>query len=165
MHPRTADIQSQLEKILSSASFKDANRARRFLAFIVGESLAGNGDELKENIVGVSVFDRAADYDPRTDSIVRVEAGRLRAKLQEYYSDEGRNDELLFDLPKGGYVPSFAWRGELQSTKSMFGSDGPLSTEPLRPVEASRRISFAPSRAMWLLAVVVVFIGAAVITR
>jgi hypothetical protein len=108
--PQEHDIRRQLTRIAASGRFKEAGRARRFLAFIVEEALTGNGAELKENIVGIKVFDRPADYDPRLDAIVRVEAGRLRTKLQEYYGQEGASDPVEITLPKGGYAPSFAWR-------------------------------------------------------
>jgi TolB-like protein len=109
------EIRQQVAKILSSPKFKETTRSRRFLEFIVQETLAGNSADLKENIVGVNVFDRSADYDPRLDSIVRVEAGRLRAKLHDYYEQEGRNDQLIMVLPKGSYAPEFTWRPLAQS--------------------------------------------------
>ena len=67
----------------------------------------GRRDELKEYALGVDVFNRGADFDPRTDTIVRVQARRLRAKLQQYDETEGRADPLVIALPRGGYVPEF----------------------------------------------------------
>ena len=77
----------------------------RFLKFVVEQTLAGEGERLKEYVIGVEVFDRDADYDPRLDAIVRVEAARLRTKLAEYYAGEGRSDAVVLNLPKGGYAP------------------------------------------------------------
>ena len=71
------------------------------------QTLAGNGGQLKEQIIGVEVFDRKPDYDPRIDPIVRVEARRLRAKLKAYYTSPGRGDQIMIVLPKGAYLPSF----------------------------------------------------------
>ena len=71
-----------------------SERLARFLEFTVGESLAGHADQLKEFVVGVEVFDRKQDYDPRLDPIVRVEARRLRMKLRRYYETEGVEDRL-----------------------------------------------------------------------
>lgn len=79
----------------------------RFLRFVVERQLAGRRAELKEYTIGVEVFDRDSRYDPRVDPIVRVEARRLRSKLEAYYHAEGRSDELVIDLPKGSYVPVF----------------------------------------------------------
>ena len=81
------------------------------LRFVVERTLDGQGDQLKEYLLGVEVFDRPTEYDPRLDSIVRVEARRLRAKLAEYYEAEGAGDALRFRLTKGGYAPTFERRG------------------------------------------------------
>src|SRR5262249_6204936 len=62
-------------------------------------------EELKESVIGVEVFERSPDYNPKKDAIVRIEAGRLRARLGEYYAEAGKLDELVIELPKGGYVP------------------------------------------------------------
>ncbi len=84
---------------------------REFLSFAVEESLAGRGGELKESVIGARVFERTADYDPRLDPIVRVEARRLRAKLKEYYEGEGANDGVRIDLPVGSYAPAIHGAG------------------------------------------------------
>ena len=80
------------------------------LSYLVERTLAGDAGELKEYAVGVDVFDRGENYDPRLDSIVRVEAGRLRAKLDEYYSGESAKEGVRISLPRGGYVPQFERR-------------------------------------------------------
>ena len=106
--PPTADaVRRQLERILASPGFANAGRLSRFLRFVVERTLAGEGDQLKEYLIGTEVFDRAADYDPRLDSIVRVEARRLRAKLQEYYAGPGRDEPVLVSVDKGSYVARF----------------------------------------------------------
>lgn len=107
-HPPDDDaVRAQLERILVSEGFANAERLRRFLRFIVEGALEGRGDGLKEYAVGVEVFDRDASYDPRIDSIVRVEARRLRSKLAEYYASGGGANELVIGLRKGSYVPYF----------------------------------------------------------
>jgi len=85
---------------------------RRFLRFTIEESMAGRAADLKETTIGLAVFDRAPDYDPRVDPIVRVEARRLREKLSQYYSTEGRNDRIAIELPRGGYAPTVRERAE-----------------------------------------------------
>jgi hypothetical protein len=99
-------IQAEVDRILASETFAHAERLRRFLRFTVEQAV--RGDPLKEHLVGVKVFDREPSYDPRVDPIVRVEAGRLRSKLREYYGTQGRDDPILVDFPKGSYVPAFA---------------------------------------------------------
>lgn len=104
-----AEVARALEKVLRSPSFVNADRLSRMLRFVVERTLAGEGDQLKEYLLGVEVFDRPADYDPRLDSIVRVEARRLRAKLSEYYESDGASDAVRIRLAKGGYAPTFEW--------------------------------------------------------
>src|SRR5205823_8533585 len=100
-------IRQQLERIVSSATFQQVERLKRFISFIVSEAAAGRGDELKEYVVGVQVFGKETSFDPRTDPIVRVQARRLRARLARYYHEEGQQDEVVIELPKGGYAPVF----------------------------------------------------------
>jgi tetratricopeptide (TPR) repeat protein len=101
---------NHLDKILASAQFAGAARLSRFLSFIVEATLEDRSAGIKESLIAVEVYGRPADYDPRVDSTVRVEAWRLRAKLREYYETSGQDDELIIDLPKGRYVPSFRER-------------------------------------------------------
>jgi TolB-like protein len=94
-----------LEILLHSPGFKRNERLSQFLRLVVERHLEGRDEELKESIIAMEVFGRKADYDPKLDSIVRTEASRLRAKLAEYYVNEGKNDRVIIELPKGGYVP------------------------------------------------------------
>ncbi len=100
----------QLDRVLASATFRQVDRLKRFLRFIVSEALAGRGDRLKEYVIGVEVFDKDSSFDPRADPIVRVQARRLRARLVRYYREEGGHDAIIIDLPKGGYGPVFRKR-------------------------------------------------------
>jgi TolB-like protein/Tfp pilus assembly protein PilF len=113
-------IRQQLERMLSSATFEQVERLKRFISFIVTEAAAGRSDELKEYVVGVQVFGKEPSFDPRTDPIVRVQARRLRARISRYYHDEGQQDELIIELPKGGYAPVFKRReGRLAARASL----------------------------------------------
>jgi len=96
-------VSEQLGRITASPGFRLSERMRRFLTYCVEAAL--RGETPKEYTVGTAVFDRKPDYDPRIDPIVRVEARRLRAKLAEYYSQRGVDDEIVIELPKGGYIP------------------------------------------------------------
>ncbi len=100
-------VHQQLKRVLASKSFQPVERLRRFLDFVVQETVAGRGEQLKEFLVGIEVFGKEASFDPRNDPIVRVQARRLRARLARYYREEGQNDDLIIDLPKGGYAPTF----------------------------------------------------------
>jgi TolB-like protein/tetratricopeptide (TPR) repeat protein len=112
--PTPEQVRAQVDKILASRLFTRSDRLCRFLRFCVELTLDDKSDQVKEQLVGVEVFDRKGDYDPRTDPIVRVEARRLRSKLKAYYTTTGKPDCLLIDLPKGAYVPSFRMRSASQ---------------------------------------------------
>jgi Tol biopolymer transport system component len=107
---RPEDVRTELERILSSATFSEAERSRKFLRFVVEGALANRSDDIKESVIGVEAFGRPATFDPRSDPIVRVEAGRLRGRLLAYYHAEGAHDTVSIELPKGTYVPVFKAR-------------------------------------------------------
>src|SRR5262245_43351893 len=117
-----AAVREHLARILASRTFHQGDRLKRFLSFIVSEAIAGHRGELKEYVIGVQVFGKEESFDPRTDPIVRVQARRLRAKLAQYYRDEGRADELIVDLPKGGYAPVFSRRDAAPAVKRTVGA-------------------------------------------
>lgn len=98
-------VRAPLKKILASDSFARNDRLSAFLRFVVEQELSGEGDQLKESIIGIEVFGREAGYDSRQDSVVRTEAARLRARLAKYY--ESAPDPLVIELPKGAYRPVF----------------------------------------------------------
>ncbi len=98
---------ASLERILSSDEFAQSPQLCRFLRHTVENRLAGNTEQLKESSIGVTVFRRGVDYDPKSDPIVRVQARRLRARLDSYYSRKGADDALRIVLHKGGYAPLF----------------------------------------------------------
>jgi hypothetical protein len=106
----TAAILAHLDKVLASDAFRRAERLSRFLRFTVEGVVRGEAHRIKEYVLGLEIFGRNQDYDPRLDPVVRVEARRLRAKLQEYYEQEGRDDAVRFVFPKGTYVPIFQTR-------------------------------------------------------
>ena len=153
-----ADVRAELDRILASKGFVNAGRVSKLLRYVVEKTLAGETDQLKEYSVGIEVFERDDKYDPRLDSIVRVEAGRLRTKLDEYYNGlptvahgakagEGAASPVRISLPRGGYSAQFT----------------PLS--PPAVVAATPSVRSAPrqSRAMApLVAVLLVAIGALV---
>lgn len=105
--PQTGDVVAQMERILASREFAQSARMRKFLRFIVEETLAGRGAALKEYTIALEVFERDDSFDPQTSSLVRVEASRLRTKLEMYNAAEDKNDPVRIVLPPGGYVPIF----------------------------------------------------------
>jgi TolB-like protein len=101
-----AAVRAQVQRITQSAAFRQSERRQKFLRYVVDEALAGRADRLKGYVIATEVFERPASFDPQIDPIVRIEAGRLRDKLHEYYATEGRSDPVVIDLPKGSYAPT-----------------------------------------------------------
>jgi TolB-like protein len=148
--PPADAVRAQLDLILASPGFVNADRLSRFLRFVVERTLAGEGDQLKEYRLGTEVFDRPSDYDPRLDSIVRVEARRLRSKLAEYYDGPGRLDPIVIRVDKGSYTAAFE-------------TAPAIVAEPAAPVVARRRwLPFALATAAVAAAV---FLGWNVVSR
>jgi adenylate cyclase len=106
------EILGQVDRICQSKAFAQSARLADFLRFTVNETLAGKAASLKESLIGVEVYRRPPDYDPKVDSIVRSEAVRLRSKLQTYYEAEGRHDQVRIQYPRGSYVPRIEPRGQ-----------------------------------------------------
>lgn len=103
----TGRVRAALERVLGSPTFASTQALRSLLRFLVDEKLAGREDRLKEYTLGVEAFGRGDAFDPKADTIVRVQARRLRAKLDEYYRGSGSSDSLRIAVPKGAYVPEF----------------------------------------------------------
>lgn len=108
--PSPEQVRAALERIAGSKGFAEAGRLPGFLRRLVEAALRGETGRLKESVLGVEAFQREAGFDPRTDPIVRVEARRLRSRLEDYYAGPGADDDVRILLPKGGYVPAFQLR-------------------------------------------------------
>jgi len=108
--PPPADaVRASLERILASPDFGASARATEFLRYIVEETLAGRSERIKAFSVAQEVFGRDDTFDAQGDPVVRIEAGRLRRKLEHYYLLSGKSDPVVIEVPKGGYVPTFRW--------------------------------------------------------
>ena len=115
---------TELQKVISHSTFRDTKRLKRFLEYVVMETLDGRGDRLKGYSLGIEVFDRSDNFDPQGDTIVRVQAGQLRRRLDLYYAKDGLADPIRILLPKGRYEPVFEFRREIatkeeQSSKAI----------------------------------------------
>ena len=119
--PSAAESRAELERIIGSDSFAASPRLASFLRYVVETTLAGRGECLKGYTVGVEALGRREDFDPQTDPIVRVEAGRLRAALARYYAGDGINDPVNIELARGSYVPRFCRRTISRGSPGIFG--------------------------------------------
>src|SRR5215469_6752831 len=122
-NPHERQVRSQLERILSSTLFTRSERMSAFLRFVVEQTLAGQGGSLKEQVLGSELYGKDQEFDGAVDTIVRVEARRLRDKLREYYAEFPR-DPILISLPKGTYVPLF------EANQAAIASVASLPTKP-----------------------------------
>jgi TolB-like protein len=137
-------VHAALDKIIHSAAFGTAERPARFLRHLVEAALRGDLYLLKESVLGVDVFERPADWDPREIPVVRQEAARLRKRLARYYETDGSEIKVRIELPVGTYVPVFQHVGEVRA--------------PVEPAPA-------PSRRWWTYAgAAVTLIAVAAIT-
>jgi TolB-like protein len=144
--PAESDIRAQLARILASQDFAAAEGARKLLSYVVTQALAGHADLLKEYTLATEVFGRDASFDPKINPAVRVEAGRLRRRLEHYYLTQGRGDPVLIELRRGGYAPRFSANAdvlhlaeELAEAASQSGpGDDALPTIPGGPVVCVR---------------------------
>ena len=109
------EIRKQLGRIVASEALRGSLRLTRFITFVVEATLAGMGDRIKAYTIAIEALGRGSNFDPQSDPIVRVEAGRLRQALARYYAAAGRDDPLVIELPRGTYVPSFRRRGAKSS--------------------------------------------------
>lgn len=139
------DIQAQIKRIVESAELEHSARLKAFLNYIVEEALAGRSRRIKGLTIAQTVFAVDESFDPETNSLVRVEAGRLRRRLKEYYAGSGRHDPILIGVPKGSYVPEFA--------------PNPAHSSPARPgTENLVTSSWLPAKSNALILILLVVI-------
>jgi len=130
MHIAREEKLAQLDRILHGRALHGSDNLKAFLRFVVDKSIENQEGHLKEYVIATEVFGRASDFDSRVDSVVRVQAGRLRTKLHEYYETEGKDDGVIIGLPKGQYTPvfSYAQKKEERHHDSEAAVDAALNT-------------------------------------
>jgi Tol biopolymer transport system component len=168
---RASYADRQLRKILASREFIRADRMARFLTYVVQCRLEGRSEDLKERAIGVAVFDRESDWDPKLDNIVRSEARRLRTKLRQYYESSTGDEFVLIDIPTGAYSPEFKLlrppEPESAADATPAGAAAPLhSPQTLslpKPEPDPAPVNFLPRHAWWLA--VATIAGAVVFLR
>lgn len=164
--PQSDDrILEELERVLASREFVNAERAARFLRFAVERTLAGDRESLKESVIGAAVFDRRIGYDPKAEPIVRTEARRLRSKLSQYYQTAGRDAAIQIAVPTGGYVAAFLPKNAAPPKLAVMPRPEPVEETPVaeaidrQTVHVTRFLLWRPVPAMLAVATVAVAIG------
>jgi adenylate cyclase len=123
--PSPEAVRDQLARILGSAEFVATNRLRSFLRFVVEETLAGRAERLKAYTIAVDVLGRDDSFDSQADPVVRMEAGKLRRRLERYYLGAGRDDPIRIEIPKGTYAPTFASQHNVEGAQQATADRAP----------------------------------------
>ncbi len=148
----------EVERVLRSETFRTSAALRRLLRFLVDKAVAGEADQLKEYSIGVDAFGKPSSYDPRHDAIVRLQVGRLRQKLGEYYRTEGKDDPVVFELPKGRFKLKWEVRtAPLEDDRNSVA----LSPAPAPDVRRWRMITLALASGLAIAAIWGVYSGIA----
>lgn len=126
--PLPDEVLSALQTLLSAETLRISERNKRFLGFVVTQTIHGRSDRIKAYSIGVDVFGRDDSFDPTLDPIVRIEATRLRSALTAYYDGAGSQDRVRITIPRGSYVPTFAWSPGLANAET--GSETAAALAP-----------------------------------
>jgi len=176
--PAAPAVRETLERLLASETFGRSERARRLLRYLVEREQAGEADRLKGLSIAMDVFGKDGDFDASTDAVVRVQAGRLRELLEQYFANEGIAEPVRIAIPRGGYVPSYepnAIRlGDARSASGKIAQRGDATAEatpteypgtPAEPAPLMAPATAAPSltrqlRFFWAaMALVILMLG------
>jgi Tol biopolymer transport system component len=156
--PSREAIQAQLSRLLAHEYFARSQALSGFLRYTVEEYLQGRGETLKESLIGLEVLERGSDFDPRIDPIVRVQAGKLRKRLKEYYDTDGRSDPVVIEYPKGGYTPMFHDGPALAAPETTPQPAPPAPASP-DPVMATPTAAVKSTRVWQVAAAIAVLAG------
>lgn len=139
---------AELDAVLCSGIFSRAPHLVRFLTYICEQYFEGRSDQIKEYTIGVEALGRGPDFDPKKDSIVRVEAHRLRRRLSEYYGAAGSGHAIRITIPNGQYVPQFVAKSDRLTPKYDVQIDPPVTSPAERsaPPESPIALPSLPSR-------------------
>lgn len=155
MVSNASEIQAELERILLTRWLRESHQLSALLRYVVEETIEGRSDGLKEYSLGLQVFHRSPDYDPRNDAIVRVQASLLRKRLSAYYENEGKDSSLRIHLPRGGYIPEFQvvedrpFPPPSAEPASLSGPPPPSPSRPLRVFVAGLTAGIVAVAAIW----------------
>jgi hypothetical protein len=134
--------QQQLQRVLQSNTLRNSPTLQQLLQFLGTRGIEGNPEGLKEYTIGVEAFGRKPDFDPKTDTIVRVQTHRLRQKLKEYYEQEGIRDQVLIEIPKGHYYPAFRLRTDSLEQPELPGGETGSASDPEASANAHHSSEF-----------------------
>jgi len=149
----------QVEKIIQSHALRKAESLCRLLRYLAEHAITQPGVPVKEYQIATEVFGRSEDFDPQSDSAIRVQAGRLRLKLLDYYAHEGANDRVVVEMPNGVYSLSFHFR---DITAPAVAAQPAMAVQPAPVAIAVERRKPRQSRKGWIIAITGLAVGLAV---
>jgi hypothetical protein len=155
---------SQIDRLTNSHVLHGSESLCKLLRYLARHVLDHPGTPIKEYQIATEVFGRSADFDPQLDSMVRVQAGRLRVKLSEYYAGDGAEDPIIVELPKGTYVLAFHHRATMPA-RSLAGGNGSAAHAAPETAAPRRNWIIAIASLTFLLAVASVVILSLVSNR
>ena len=159
--PAAPAVRETLERLLVSETFSRSERARDLLQYLVEREQAGEADRLKGFSIAVDVFGKDAEFDPSTDAVVRVQAGRLRDLLQQYFATEGASEPIRITVPRGSYIPAYEIVGNArQAEPEKVTRSLPFTTGALPLSSLARQLAL-----MWVAIGVVVAMLSLVLLR
>jgi len=158
--PTGAEVRAALERMVASDMFRTSPQLAAFLRFVVEATLRGEGAQIKGYTIAVEALGRGDTFDPQHDPIVRVEAGRLRRTIEQYYAGPGAADLVAIDLPLGRYIPAFRYRRAQGGISSLpegraFTADGLHARRALGSIPRAWRVWCLPVAALVLIGVAV----------
>ena len=139
--PSAAEVRAAVDRLVAGDIFRRSTQLAAFLRFVVETTLRGESDRIKGYTIATEALGRGEDFDPEADPIVRVEAGRLRRALEHYYAEPGATDDVIIELPRGRYVPSFQ-RRVVQAGPAFSGLPG-IERRSLAAISLAWRLSLA----------------------
>ncbi len=151
------ELQAQIERLNRSSILHGSESLCKLLRYLAEHSLDSPGAPLKEYQIATEVFGRSADFDPRLDSTVRVQTGRLRSKLAEYYAGDGAADRIVIEIPKGSYSLTWHSRAPIEEPAAQPAPETVLQTLPSQRYPLSwLLISVTSGAAVMMLAIIVI---------
>lgn len=160
-------LQAQVDRILRSDEFRSSEVLRRLLSYLADKAVSGQADQLKEYVIAIEGLGKPSSYDPQHNSAVRIQIGRLRQKLAEYYRTEGKEDPVIIDLPKGRFrlsceqrAPSSEPPAPVAAAEAAPKLDDPIPPPP-QPRPSASRLWLAAGIAIGLLVAAGIYAGSA----
>ena len=148
----------QINRLVTSHALHGSESLCKLLRYLAKHAVDHPGTPIKEFQIATEVFGRSPDFDPQLDSMVRVQAGRLRSKLTEFYSSDGLEDPVVVELPKGTYVLSFHHRNASTAKSAPGGLNGAVRTEGIEKSTERRWGTEVISLSIFLAAAILVIV-------